>query len=141
MDTSPKQAKFSLRGVFKGAGQSELKRNPVQKTAYQHAKCGVWSHHEPSRAWTIASSLVIAKTAPLEAVYASCGVALPIRATTEAVLITDVFVLLWRRNDRIACLHPYQTPFTCGGLELGMISHSECRGSAAYINILDRVPG
>lgn len=35
MALTPKQAKFDLRGVFKGAGQSELKRIPAQKTAYQ----------------------------------------------------------------------------------------------------------
>lgn len=80
----------------------------------------------------------MANTAPLEAVYASCAVALPTRATTEAVLITDAFVFLWRRNDRIACLHPNQTPFTCNESEPEMINARifELR----YINIVGHIP-
>src|SRR5690242_19364293 len=78
---------------FKGPGHNELNLNP-------------------SRAWTIASSLVIANTAPLLAVYASCGVALPINATKLAVLIIIPLVFLCRRMLSTACLDPYHTPFT-----------------------------
>lgn len=53
---------------LRGAGQSELKRNP-------------------SLACTMASSRVMASTAPLLAVYANWGVALPVKATTLAVLM------------------------------------------------------
>lgn len=67
---------------------------------------------KPSLAWTIASSLVKASTAPLLAVYASWGVAAPTRATTEAVLMMEPFVFLCLRRDRTACLQPNHTPLT-----------------------------
>ena len=76
-----------------GAGQSELKRNP-------------------SFAWTMASSRVMASTAPLLAVYASWGVALPIRATTLAVFIILPLVFSCLRRLSTACLLPNQTPLT-----------------------------
>jgi hypothetical protein len=43
----------------------------------------------PSLACITASSRVRARTAPLLAVYAICGVAAPINATNEAVFITE----------------------------------------------------
>ena len=76
-----------------GAGQSELNLNP-------------------SFACTIANSLVIANTAPLLAVYASCGVALPTRATTLVVLITLPRFLACLRILSTACLLPNHTPLT-----------------------------
>lgn len=101
-----------------GPGQSELKRMP-------------------SRAWIMASSRVMARTAPLEAVYASWGVAAPSLATKEATLMTEpprwrpfsgssLFCLLaksqragsWRKQQLTlrmaitAYLQPYQTPLT-----------------------------
>lgn len=92
---------YSLKGIegdkggkyFNGAGQSALNLNP-------------------SLACTIANSLVIANTAPLLAVYASCGVALPTRATTLAVLMMEPRVFLCWRMLRMACLLPNQTPLT-----------------------------
>lgn len=78
---------------FRGAGQRALNRNP-------------------SFACTMASSRVIASTAPLLAVYANWGVALPIRATTLAVLMMLPVVFLCLRILNTACLLPNQTPFT-----------------------------
>lgn len=78
---------------FRGAGQSAL-------------------NLKPSLAWTMASSRVMASTAPLLAVYASCGAPLPTRATTLAVLMILVFVFLCLRMLSTACLLPYQTPLT-----------------------------
>ncbi len=78
---------------LRGAGQRALKRIP-------------------SLACTIANSLVIAKTAPLLAVYASCGVALPTNATTLAVLMILPFVFPCFRILITACLHPNHTPLT-----------------------------
>lgn len=86
----------------------------------------------------MANSLVIARTAPLDAVYASCAVALPTRATTEAVFITDAFVFLCLRNDKIACLHPYQTPFTYDLLE--SILYLEWMLGPIYVNIMGFIP-
>lgn len=60
---------------FRGAGHKALNRNP-------------------SRACTMANSRVNARTAPLLAVYANWGVALPTKATTLAVLIMLPFVFL-----------------------------------------------
>ena len=60
----------------------------------------------------MASSLVMARTAPLLAVYASCGVALPSKATTLAVLMMLPFLLLCFRKLMTACLHPNHTPLT-----------------------------
>lgn len=76
-----------------GAGQSELNLNP-------------------SRAWTIANSRVIARTAPLLAVYANCGVAAPTSATIDAVLITEARFLPCFRKLRTACFDPNHTPLT-----------------------------
>lgn len=81
------------KAYLSGAGQSALKRNP-------------------SFACTIASSRVMAKTAPLLAVYANCAVALPTRATTLAVLMMLPFFLPYFRRLRTACLLPNRTPFT-----------------------------
>jgi hypothetical protein len=60
----------------------------------------------------MANSLVIASTAPLLAVYASWGVALPTSATTLAVLMTLVFFLPYFLKLMTACLLPNHTPLT-----------------------------
>jgi hypothetical protein len=76
-----------------GAGQRELNR-------------------KASLAWQIANSRVNAMTAPLLAVYASCGVALPTSATTLAVLITLAVFFPCFLKLKTAYLLPNHTPFT-----------------------------
>lgn len=87
----------------------------------------------------MASSLVIASTAPFEAVYANCAAALPTRATTEAVLITDPLVFPYLRKARTACLQPYHTPFTCVLLD-GCILVGRHGERLTDIDIMSKIP-
>src|SRR5436190_3869466 len=88
-------------GVSTGPGQSALTRIPRRAN------------------WT-ASSLVIDRTAPFEAVYEICDVAAPTSATKEATLTTDPPP----RSSRygIPCLHQRKTP-------LAFTSWKRCQAS------------
>lgn len=88
----------------------------------------------------MANSRVRARTAPLDAVYAIWGVALPIRATIDAVLITDALVFPCLRNDSTACLQPYQTPLTYVTLYVRLGGRGVRDRQGAYIDVEGFIP-